>query len=285
MHIPNELKKYKQWLVWKYESVGGRLTKIPYDVNTGHKASSTNPDTWVYLAQAYAVVHKYDGLGFVFTKNDDLIGIDWDKVDLMDIIDEVKSFESYAELSPSGNGVHCICRGVLPAGARCRNGNREIYTHGRFFTFTGNHISGTPDNVMHAPQDVLDGFITKITPMQSSATSPRSSNQILPHVAKPTCSENILDVITAIKCSKYFNRFKELYNGKMDGYHSQSEADLMLCYIIARHTNNPSDIDVIFRKSKLYRPKWENCYYRTRTINMAMTNALIRDLEEVVEND
>ncbi len=67
------------------------------------------------------------------------------------------------------------------------------------------------------------------------------------------------------------------------GYHSQSEADFALCYVIARHTNNPVDVDVIFRKSKLFRVKWNNPYYRNRTINMAMTQALVADIEELVE--
>lgn len=83
------------------------------------------------------------GLGFVFTENDDLCGIDLDDcihggmVDLWaeEIIDKINS---YAEISPSGTGVHIICKAHLEKGFK--SGDFEAYCSGRYFTMTFNKI-------------------------------------------------------------------------------------------------------------------------------------------------
>jgi hypothetical protein len=53
-------------------------------------------------------------------------------------------------------------------------------------------------------------------------------------------------------------------------YSSQSEAELGLCELIAFYTTNPAQIDRIFRRSKLYREKWEREDYREDTIKLAV---------------
>lgn len=283
MIIPEELQKYKQWVMWKYETVSGKKTKVPYTIN-GTRASTTNPSTWTTSISAKDILRYggYDGIGFVFTKKDPFIGIDWDHIAESDVISEIESFNSYAEYSPSGNGIHCICKGTIPEGSRCRAGNREIYTHGRFFTFTGNHIVGTPQNIQEAPKKAIEDFIKKITP--AAVTTTRASYVPVQYAfaSTQTTRDEVMNVIDNCKNGLYKELFRRLFNGDWGGYHSQSEADFALCYIISRHTNNPSDVDVIFRKSKLFRSKWNNSYYRNRTINMAMIHALVSDIEELV---
>jgi len=63
-----------------------------------------------------------------------------------------------------------------------------------------------------------------------------------------------------------------LFSGKWDSrkYPSQSEADEALCCIIARKTEDKEKIDRIFRKSGLYREKWEIKTYRNPTIENAL---------------
>ena len=59
-------------------------------------------------------------------------------IDNLDFIDEfVDGLGSYNEYSKSGNGIHIICKGVLPPKGR-RKGNVEMYSEGRFFITTGN---------------------------------------------------------------------------------------------------------------------------------------------------
>src|SRR5699024_6963240 len=93
----------------------------------------------------------YDGIAYFF--QEPYIGIDIDGVpneieeyleneDADNIVSEfVESLESYAEVSPSGTGIHVIVKGTLPPHGR-RRGNVEIYTTGRFFTMTGRKIGG-----------------------------------------------------------------------------------------------------------------------------------------------
>ena len=67
---------------------------------------------------------------------DGIFGVDIDGVDLKDsIVNEVlTTLGSYAEVSPSGKGIHVICKGTKPQGA-CRKGNFECYEKGRFLLY------------------------------------------------------------------------------------------------------------------------------------------------------
>ena len=67
------------------------------------------------------------------------------------------------------------------------------------------------------------------------------------------------------------NKFPALFSGDWSEYGSQSEADLALCKNLAFWTNNdPEAIDRIFRRSGLYRAKWERQDYSSRTIGKAI---------------
>ena len=76
---------------------------------------------------------SFSGIGFVFSEDTGIIGIDWDKVRdhktgewNKDALDEIKSCGSYAELSQSGAGAHVLIKGNIP-GDRRRKGNIEMY--------------------------------------------------------------------------------------------------------------------------------------------------------------
>src|SRR5215217_8096069 len=118
------MKDLRQWLCWRTEERGGELTKVPYGPRTGRRGDSTGPETWASYDEAVnaCTEHGYDGIGFVFTPEDDLCGVDLDKcLDpgtgeiegwAQEIIEEL---DSYTEISPSGTGVHILVRGELPA--------------------------------------------------------------------------------------------------------------------------------------------------------------------------
>lgn len=289
--IPEPLEDYKQWVMWKYEDRGGKLTKVPYTVD-GKRASSTDSKTWnsVDVALAALGTNNFDGIGFVFSRHDPFIGIDWDHclhpnktwIDGK-VAEEVYSFKSYAEVSPSGTGVHCICIGKIPDGSRCRSGNKEMYASGRFFTFTGNRLEFCPEHISVSPEQAIIDFVSSLAPTKTPQLCVSGNNVVVSYKTMPTTKEKVTEVVNKCKNGKYAKKFKKLFHGDWSDYHSQSEADFSLCYIIARYTNNPTDIDVIFRKSKLFRDKWNNGYYRTRTLNQAMTAALVSAIEDVVE--
>jgi Uncharacterized conserved protein len=139
--IPDELKGLKQWVCW----AGSKLPKNPH---TGGNAMSNNPSTWGTFDEAVMAVRKFnlDGIGFMFAPP--YFGIDLDKcIDNEEFVNEfVETLDSYSEYSKSGNGVHIICKGKLPAGGR-RKGNVEMYSEGRFFYHDGQSLRrGCPSN-------------------------------------------------------------------------------------------------------------------------------------------
>jgi len=58
----------------------------------------------------------------------------------------VQRLDSYTEISPSGDGLHILVIGQLPRqGNKC--GGIEMYSSGRYFTVTGQHLPGTPTTI------------------------------------------------------------------------------------------------------------------------------------------
>src|SRR5271157_1594783 len=125
-NIPKELKALNQWVVWKpiQEKGKSKPGKIPLSrqINrlTGEKevlaASCADPETWMTFEDAMSLLNssrKYKGLQIALSLEpllDDtnkLIGIDFDKAVLPDssirpeILEEVHSFNTYFELSPT----------------------------------------------------------------------------------------------------------------------------------------------------------------------------------------
>jgi primase-polymerase (primpol)-like protein len=79
--FPKALASLPQWICWRLEPDGkGRDAKVPYDPKLGKKASSTNPDTWATIDMALEALRQYmyTGLGFVFTKQAGIVGVDID---------------------------------------------------------------------------------------------------------------------------------------------------------------------------------------------------------------
>lgn len=142
-NIPKELMARPQWVNWRFKERGDKLTKVPYKPGTERKASSTDLLTWGTFDEAFASVEEghHDGLGFVFSSGDPYCGVDLDGCRNSEtgelaawaekIID---TLDGYAEVSPSGRGVHVITCGKTP---NKRRGQIEIYSLERFFTMTG----------------------------------------------------------------------------------------------------------------------------------------------------
>ncbi len=145
-NVPALLKSFNRWIGWKSELRDGKPTKVPYDVETGNRASSTDERTWTNFRRAVSNVEnnleKYDGVGFVFN-SDGIVGVDLDKCIGEDgvveswALDIVHELDSYTEISPGGRGLHIFVIGNIPSGGN-RRGRCEIYSRGRYFTITGN---------------------------------------------------------------------------------------------------------------------------------------------------
>ena len=139
------IKKYgneKQWVSWRYKTVGGRKTKVPYQTN-GMPASSMNPDQW----STYNDVKKVsENVGIIFKPDQLLLGIDMDHVledgqivheEKQKIFEFIVEANTYCEYSPSKTGLHLYLALTEPLTLKQnKKAPYELYTKGRYFTTT-----------------------------------------------------------------------------------------------------------------------------------------------------
>lgn len=282
--IPDVLKERRQWVCWEYKWVDGEEKKPPLNPLTGKYAKVNDPSTWASFEETLAAYYAGmgDGIGFMFTLEDSFCGIDFD--DRRDgksgeiepwVVEIVQDMSSYTELSPSGEGLHIIVEAVLPKGGK-KNSIIEIYSEGRYFTITGNHIMCTSETI-EPRQEQLDILFSRYFESDSSANAdslPLESAVIrLP--ARPEVDTDIEAIIKKAKEGRRSDKFKKLMSGDHSGYDSQSEAELALCGIAAYYSgNDPYAIDEIMRRSGLFRPKWDevrgNSTYGQQTIEKAI---------------
>lgn len=248
-NIPDELKALPQWVLWAYEDIGSaKPTKVPHSVHGG-LANVNDPTTWATFDKAVAAAKDYSGIGFVFADDPycfiDLDDTKGDQIALNRQIEIFREFDSYAEISPSGKGLHIIVRGTVPAGRR--RSFIEIYSNQRYATFTGNVY---PPNQVKPVKDCQDKLIQLWHQMGSGPVA-IAMNENQPE------KENDNAIFTRAIEAANGGRFKELYEGRFQAeYSSQSEADLALIDIISFYTKNQTQIARIFRNSNLgQRPK------------------------------
>jgi primase-polymerase (primpol)-like protein len=135
-----------QWVNYvAIQKPDGRLDKVPYTPGTDRKASTTDLMTWGTIEEALEGLDHFDGIGFVFSSADPYIGVDLDNcVDTETGEIEpwawqiIEGLDAYAELSPSGTGVHIIAKGRIPSSGR--HGSVEMYIRDRFFAMTGHAV-------------------------------------------------------------------------------------------------------------------------------------------------
>jgi putative DNA primase/helicase len=272
--IPQELKKFNQWVLWKLENRNGKTTKVPYTL-AGQRAQTNNPKTWASFDNVASTSAKgYAGIGFVFSKDDGLIGIDVDHPAdssiSLEIIDKFQ--ETYCERSPSDK-LRIFTKGTLP---RCGKGNTdkliEVYNHTspRYLTVTGNWIDTTSLDITNC-QDALDWLFAKyfdaippVTPSSSSSPStPKSSPKSL-----KLDDDYILYILSKAKNSQ---RFNALFNGL--GGKDNSTGDLAMARILAFYTQSKSgqglnQLDRLMRRSSranLHNGKWDKIHSKGQT--------------------
>ena len=152
--IPHCLRCRDKWVLWRGEVRDDDTpTKVPYSIRyPDRRASVTDPWTWGRFDDAVDAQScgelQIDGIGYVLTASDGLVGIDLDKcrdpetgIIATRALDIVRRLNSYTELSPSRRGLRIFAHGALPPGGRNRAGV-EMYDRGRFLTLTGHRVHG-----------------------------------------------------------------------------------------------------------------------------------------------
>jgi len=244
--IPQEIREYNQWVVWRFEDINAaKPTKVPYNPLTGALANVNKPETWTTFDQAVQAssLDCYDGIGFVLNESDPYTFIDLDdtKGDSAALDRQIKifnEFDSFAERSPSGTGLHIIIKGAIPSGRR--RGSVEIYSSGRYMTMTGEVYRGAPINDHN---ELLQSLYLQMSNGNKAAAFYAGLSE-----AKET-DEKIIEIATNAANGE---KFVDLYTGRWeDHYQSQSEADFALVNIIAYYSENRGQVCRMFRASGL----------------------------------
>ncbi|OPY55264.1 MAG: hypothetical protein A4E48_00118 [Methanosaeta sp. PtaU1.Bin060] len=288
-NLPAACRILPNWVLWKAVEREGRVTKVPLD-RYGKNASSTASHTWCHLDEARAAFEsgKGDGVGFVFSRASGISGIDLDhcrdastgEIDAwaVKILDRLNS---YSEISPSGQGVHILVRGLLPEGVDGRkkallgdgyrpNAAIEIYSAGRYFTMTGNILPGHPQGVEDR-QAELTAFFEELFGRSQGEAGKKPTDQAVDGAS--LSDEAVIDLMLK---SAHAEEIGRLLRGDTSAYGGDdSAADMALCNHLAFWTGkDPQKMDRIFRKSGLMRPKWDEKRgaqtYGERTITEAI---------------
>lgn len=265
--IPATLKAIPQWVGYQLvPKANGKTDKVPRNPHTRGYAKVSDPQTWGSFDQALELVRQadnVDGVGFVVTKQDQVVGVDID-----DCIDEghlsptakaiVELLNSYTEISPSGHGIRIFCLGQLPKGKRKNAATGvEMYQDGRFLTVTGKHLPSTPPTISEASEQlavVHQRFIA--TRQRSTSANNRSAPTPPESVVMMEEDERLWAKIFA---SKNGHKLQRIYNGDISlSDNDRSQAVIDLGNALAWWTNkDPIRIERMMRQTALDKSKWD----------------------------
>lgn len=151
LNAPDELKHLPGWLMWRLEEdESGKARKIPFytsgERRAGQNGSPTDRAklTTFEAARTAAARRGFDGVGLALMPEFGITVLDFDHcVDGAEVDAEVLEMvsDTYAELSPSGSGVHAVYRGRLANAKSPATASRwgfETFSDKGFVTWTGN---------------------------------------------------------------------------------------------------------------------------------------------------
>jgi NrS-1 polymerase HBD domain len=285
--IPLAVQELSQWVFWRYTWIEKKQIwdKPPLQSHSGNLADSSKPKTWSGFEAALNAYHfegsHADGIGFMFDKDHQHVGGDLD--DCRDpetgviepwaqaIIDQVNT---YTEISTSGTGVHFIAQGQLPGrGLNVRytvDGQQrhvELYDSSRYFATTGHHLPGTPKTI--EPRQEAATHLYHYLREQQAGSKRKAEASQQHNGASPHLDDDV--ILQKALSARNGRKLAALWAGEINGYPSQSEADLALCRDLAFWTQDPEQIDRLFRRSGLMRGKWdEHPQYAEWTISKAI---------------
>lgn len=266
-NIPHEMRNYNQWICWRFEeNEQGKATKVPYSPITNHHAKVNDSSTWTTYENAIAGMQNgYAGIGFVLTEIDPYCFIDLDEPKTPsgapvepELFQEIWNrqqqvfieFDSYAELSPSGKGLHIIVKGKLPSGRK--RSSIEVYSSLRFMTMTGNVYRNSPIKDHNELINILWAQMGKGASAEMFYAGLEKAQQ---------SDEEVLNIANTASNQE---KFKDLYyDGNWQKYYpSQSEADFALLDIIAFYSKNSQQTQRLFLASKLAEREKSRAQYR-----------------------
>ncbi len=237
----------------------GRLGKVPqaFQGTELYPHNPLDPEAWMTLGEAHQGVAsgRADGVGVVLTPDLGWFALDVDHCRGSDgrlaptaqaLLDALPN--TYAEVSPSGTGVHLLLPGRVPVG---RYRGFELIERG-YLTVTGQALQAmgnVPDDVRALARWQVTGPQGTGRPSTRSATPRRLSR---PHPEDDALIDRAMQARNGAL-------FSELWAGGLAGYPSRSEGDLAFALLLLYWVGD-ADVDRadrLFRKSGRARDRWD----------------------------
>lgn len=211
--FPDELTSRQQWLLWRFIQKPGQKkpAKMPYyasgelrgwpygkpkdgqptedqpQVEQGHELDRAHLVTFDEAVER-AALGDFDGVGFAFLPGDGLIGIDLDAAcaDKHEAIRD--ACETWAEVSPSGTGLHIIGLGETET-FKSNDVGIEVFCGRQFFTMPGRHDEATPMEIRPIPVETLDKLRRTVEAAKEAARAAKeAAKPAAPAQARPVAS-------------------------------------------------------------------------------------------------
>lgn len=283
--VPEALRKLDQWVLWRLTTRHGRVTKVPFD-RFGNRAAVNDPSTWCDFDSALQALREgqASGIGFVIAEHDSVVGIDLDRcVDKESgevapwAVEITERLDTYTEISPSGTGLHLLMVGQIPRNVKqSKPRGIEVYDESRFLTVTGLCVRNP--GVLNEPGETLATWYGETFPLPESLVGQG------PVRRSPEMEDD--EVLELALNAKNGDRVRRLWEGDTSGHdHDPSTADAALLSHLAFYTQDPEQLDRLFRRSNLTREKWEErADYQDRTLAFVFSKLMTtfggRDLEK-----
>ena len=263
--VADWMQRDNRWLVWRYvwKDEESKWTKVPCSAITGRLVSATDPSSWTTFEDAYDsyVANGFDGVGYALGGG--RVGFDADDVIHDGIIEPIaanalKAIKvGYREKSPSGTGYHVvfIVEGDVVA-HRCKKKPFELYSSGRYFTVTGHAFVEQGSPIVKASEFAklvsILGFergkeISIDMDELSTFRSDRSDEEALRAAFE---NDKMARRLFIGDRSSYL---------KAGGSVDASNADWAFVMALVPACNgDAAQIDRLYRRSGLYREKWDS---------------------------
>ncbi len=290
-NIPPDVTSRCRWVGWRWwhDAQKDKWTKPPYQPDGATLARTDSPQSWKRFADILASYRtsRLDGVGFVIASGENtkpptephgITAVDLDHcVDRISKIispwalEIIEDLQSYTELSPSGEGIRILLYGQMPNGdGKRKNGNVEIFSRVGYVTLTGQR---------------LENFCAAIESRQAQLN--RIYEKFFPEKAKPeprTTAANGWDPTDDGLLEKAFRarngaKLKRIYEGNVGDYGTPSEGDLALCRLLAFWASDEAQLDRLFRRSGLMRPKWDARHGARTYGEMTISKAWVSTIE------
>lgn len=279
-----EILDLHQWVCF-------RADKKPVTPHTLKLAKANNPETWAEFNEAWNAWKNNPknicGVGFEFAGG--YLGIDLDHV-----IDDagnlaewaaviVQNMDTYTEYSPSGSGLHLLCKVNEPmeqweaGGASAHNRKMgpagealEMYDAGRYFTITARPFG----ELKPIQERTAAARAVYIRYLQKD----KETTAALAHAPAGPVSSTAAALWAEMEAGPNGAKIAALRRGDIAAYDfDDSAADMALCGYLARYTRrDKARMDEMFRQSGLMREKWDRptggTTYGAMTIDKACVN-------------